>query len=261
MNKILRHIVSPFGRVPTSVYGIISIFWVLVILVIWSFTPELIPGPVKVIQALGVYLQDSEFYRDLVTSIILTIKAMLFSIFFAGILSYLYPIPLFKNLISFLVKARYLPLLGFLFALMLIFKTGDSVKTTVLMFGIIPFFTLSLVSVITKIDQKEFDLCQTLKYNRWETLYELVIFGRMDATIEAIRANFAIAWMMITMVESLSMSGGGIGVELFRKGKYAQLDSMFAIEFVIFGLGILFDYTLKNLRYILFPHVKLSEIK
>ena len=94
--------------------------------------------------------------------------------------------------------------------------------------------------------------------NNWQTLLEVVIIGRLDQVFEVMRQNFAIAWMMITMVEGLSMSEGGLGTMLIKSNKYIDLSTVFGILVIIFGLGILFDYLLKNMRYWLFPYAKLQ---
>ena len=81
--------------------------------------------------------------------------------------------------------------------------------------------------------------------------------GRLDQVVEVMRQNFAIAWMMITMVEGLSMSEGGLGTLLIKSNKYIDLSTVFGILVIIFAMGILFDYLLKNIRYWLFPYAKL----
>jgi sulfonate transport system permease protein len=76
--------------------------------------------------------------------------------------------------------------------------------------------------------------------------------------LEILRQNFAIAWLMITLVEGLSMSEGGIGTLLIKYNKYNDLSHVIAIQGVIFLIGIGFDYLLGGLRRWLFPYVKLG---
>jgi NitT/TauT family transport system permease protein len=71
------------------------------------------------------------------------------------------------------------------------------------------------------------------------------------------RQNFAIAWLMITSVEGLSMSQGGLGVMLIKANKYVQLDIVFGTLLIIFVLGIFFDFILGLFRHWLFPYTKL----
>lgn len=228
----------------------------------WQYgAPSLIPRPAQVGNQIVAFLTDSDFYSEIIQSIFLTGKAMIYSIIIASIFAYLSPTPFFRALTIFMTKFRYLTLMGWIFAFTLILKDGATVKLSLLMFGIIPFFVLSLLTIIKRIEPKEYDLCQTLKYNRWQTVYELIIYGRLEYTVETIRANFAIAWLMITLVESFSMSEGGIGVMLFRLNKYNQLDKIFALQIIIFSIGIIFDYFLQRLRYAAFPHVAKTELK
>jgi NitT/TauT family transport system permease protein len=60
--------------------------------------------------------------------------------------------------------------------------------------------------------------------------------------------------MMITMVEGLSMSEGGVGTLLIKYNKYNDLVHVMALQAVIFGLGLFFDYLLGRLRHWLFPY-------
>jgi NitT/TauT family transport system permease protein len=62
--------------------------------------------------------------------------------------------------------------------------------------------------------------------------------------------------MMITMVEGLNMSEGGIGTLLIKYNKYNDLPHVLALQGLVFGLGLGFDYGLGRLRYWLFPYTK-----
>jgi sulfonate transport system permease protein len=49
---------------------------------------------------------------------------------------------------------------------------------------------------------------------------------------------------MITLVEGLSMSEGGIGTLLIKYNKYNDLTNVLALQLVIFAIGLFFDYLL-----------------
>jgi len=70
------------------------------------------------------------------------------------------------------------------------------------------------------------------------------------------RQNFAISWMMITMVEGFAMSEGGIGTLLIKSNKYLSLSPVFAMLVVVLMLGLIFDFALAQLRNSLFPYLK-----
>jgi NitT/TauT family transport system permease protein len=53
------------------------------------------------------------------------------------------------------------------------------------------------------------------------------------------------------------MSEGGIGVLLIKYNKYNDLTNVLALQVIIFGVGLCFDYLLGALRNWLFPYTKL----
>jgi NitT/TauT family transport system permease protein len=148
-----------------------------------------------------------------------------------------------------------------IFVFTLLTKDGSQLKLSLLVFGIVPFFVTSFLSVIVNINQQEYQLCKTLGYNNSQTLYEVIIVGKADQVFEILRQNFAISWLMITMVEGLSMSEGGIGTLLIKYNKYNDLTNVLALQLVIFIIGLCFDYLLGTMRHWLFPYSKLIKAK
>lgn len=227
-------------------------------LLFWQLSPGgLIPGPLRVLEALGRLLSSGLLYDNLLASLMLTFKALFYSVALTLLFSYLSVLPFFRPISLFIVKCRYLTLTGLIFIFTLLTRDGGALKLSLLVFGIVPFFTTSFLAVIVRTPPQEFELCQTLGYGRWETLYEVVIVGKADQVFEIVRQNFAIAWMMITMVEGLNMSEGGIGTLLIKYNKYNDLPHVLALQGVVFGLGLCFDYGLGQLRRWLFAYTKI----
>jgi NitT/TauT family transport system permease protein len=209
--------------------------------------------------AFGQLMGSRLLLDNVLASLLLTLEAMFYSIVITLFFAYLSVIPFFQSIAQFIVKCRYLTLTGLIFIFTLLTKDGSQLKLSLLVSGIVPFFTTSFLSVIVHINKQEFELCQTLGYNRWQTLSEVIIIGKADQVFEILRQNFAIAWMMITMVEGLSMSEGGIGVLLIKYNKYNDLTNVLALQLIIFGIGLCFDYLLGRLRHWLFPYVKVQS--
>jgi sulfonate transport system permease protein len=84
----------------------------------------------------------------------------------------------------------------------------------------------------------------------------VIVVGKADQVFEIVRQNFAIAWMMITMVEGLSMGEGGIGTLLIKYNKYNDLPHVLALQVVVLGVGLSFDYLIGAMRRWLFPYTK-----
>ncbi len=216
----------------------------------------LIPPPSKVLEALGQLLTTRLFIDNLLTSLMLTGQALFYAVVITLLFGYASVIPFFRPVAQFIVKCRYLTLTGLIFIFTLLTKDGGQLKLWLLLFGIVPFLTTSFLSIILQTPAGEFELCQTLGYNPWECLYEVIIIGKADQVFEVVRLNFAIAWMMITMVEGLNMSEGGIGALMIKYNKYNDLPHVLGLQAVILGLGLCFDFLLGVLRHWLFPYTK-----
>jgi NitT/TauT family transport system permease protein len=248
---------KPFGKINRQTFLILVGTQVMITLLAWQLGGGgLIPPPSKVLAALGQLLATRLFVDNLLTSLLLTGKALFYSVVITLLFSYASVIPFFNPAAQFIVKCRYLTLTGLIFIFTLLSRDGGQLKLLLLLFGIVPFLTTSFLSIILHTPAQEFELCQTLGYNRWERLYEVIIVGKADQVFEVVRQNFAIAWMMITMVEGLNMSEGGIGALMIKYNKYNDLSHVLALQAVILALGLGFDYLLGVLRHWLFPYTK-----
>ena len=257
--KLLKRIFEPLHLVNRHTALILLAIQSFLVFIFWQLSGEgLIPTPLKVIARFFKIIGSNEFYDNFFSSLMLTLQGMGISIFIALIISYLSLIPFFNPLAKFVVKCRYLTLTGLIFLFTLLTTNGHQLKISLLIFGIVPFFVTSLLSIIESIHKEEYDLCKTLRMNNWETLLEVVIIGRLDQVFEVMRQNFAIAWMMITMVEGLNMSEGGLGTMLIKSNKYIDLSTVFGVLVIIFLVGIVFDFLLGQLRYWLFPYTKIN---
>jgi sulfonate transport system permease protein len=256
---MLKRIFTPFQRMNKQwLYAMFAVQAVLLI-VLWNITADgLIPRPGPVFQSLVRQLGSKNLLDNLLVSLALTVKGMAYSIIITLFFAYLSVINFFQGIARFLVKCRYLTLTGLIFIFTLLTKDGSQLKLWLLIFGIVPFFITSFLQVIVSIDRQQYELCKTLGYSNWQTLYEVIIVGKADQVFDMVRQNFAIAWLMITLVEGLSMGEGGVGTMLIKYNKYNDLTNVIALQLIIFGVGILFDLLLLYLKYWLFPYSKLQ---
>jgi NitT/TauT family transport system permease protein len=261
--QFIKNLFTPLHRLSNRSLTLLVIINVVGALMAWQFFTQggLIPSPVKIAEALIKQLGSKEFWDNLIISMTLTLKGMGYSIIIALVISYLSLIPFFTPLARFIIKCRYLTLTGLVFVFTLLTKDGSGLKMSLLVFGIVPFFVTSFLSIIDSINEEEYQLCKTLRMSSWKTLLEVIIIGRLDQALEVMRQNFAIAWIMIAMVEGLSMSEGGLGTLMIKANKYLDLGSVFGILTVIFAIGVCFDFILKKLRTSFFPYTKIQVRK
>lgn len=234
---------------------LIALIQLLVFIAFCQFaTSEIIPKPIGVFSSVWRIVKESDFLDNFFATLGLIVKSMSIAILVSVFFVYLSLIPAFEGITHFISKLRYLTYTGLLFVFTVLIHDGHDIKISLFLFGIIPYFVTSLLSYVKEIPQKEYELCYTLKFNNWQTLFEVVIRGRLHTLLEVIRQNFAIAWMMITSVEGLSMAEGGLGTMMIKSNKYLNIADVFAVLLIILALGVLFDYLFDVFKVWLFPY-------
>jgi ABC-type nitrate/sulfonate/bicarbonate transport system permease component len=257
--KQLKTFFEPFGIISKTNMMVLIIVQAILALGLWQlFGNELIPAPSKILLRVSEIIKKEAFWDNFLASLSLISKGMFYSLIISLLISYFSLVPFFRPFSKFVIKCRYLTLTGLIFAFTILTSDGSQLKLSSLIFGIVPFFVTSFLSVIDGIDKQEYELCSTLGMSKWKTLWEVVIIGRLDQVLEVLRQNFAIAWMMITMVEGQSMSEGGLGTLLIKSNKYIDIAGVLAILVIILLIGIFFDYILGALRFWLFPYTKIQ---
>jgi NitT/TauT family transport system permease protein len=215
---------------------------------------EIMPKPFGVMTSFWNIITGEGFLDNFFATLGLIVKGMTISIAISLGFVYLSLVPAFSGITTFVSKLRFLTFTGLLFVFTILLKEGHTIKISLLLFGIIPYFVTSLLAYINDIPKKEYELCYSLKFNTWKTLYEVVIKGKLHLVLEVIRQNFAIAWMMITSVEGICMSEGGLGTMMIKSNKYLKIDDVFGVLLVILALGIVFDYLFDVLKVWIFPY-------
>jgi ABC-type nitrate/sulfonate/bicarbonate transport system permease component len=257
MSNILKRIFQPFGKINQRIFSTMTIIQVVIVfLLLQILHSPVIPAPSDVMKSLLDLLSSSDFYDNFFSSLFFTIKAMGLAICITTVIVYLSTIPFFKPLAFFISKCRYLTLTGLVFLFTMLTSNVAEVKMSSLIFGIVPYFVTSFLSIIENIPRQEIDKSYVNRRNSWETLYEVIIKGKLDLLFEVMRQNFAISWMMITTVEAYDMSDGGIGVMLLKSNKHLDLGPVFAMLFVILITGVLFDWGLGKLRLVFFEYLQ-----
>jgi NitT/TauT family transport system permease protein len=148
--------------------------------------------------------------------------------------------------------------MGLSFVFTLLVGGGHALKLVVLVFGMSVFTVTSLASLVANIPQARFDHARTLRMSEWQVVWEVVVRGTLDQALEAIRQNAAMGWTMLTLVEGLVRSEGGVGALLLNQNKHFHLAEVFAIQLSLLGLGLLQDWVLGSIRRGLCPWAELK---
>jgi NitT/TauT family transport system permease protein len=233
-------------------------FQLVMLLCIWIFSPSVfLPKPKEVLHSLSD-LWFEGLGGELITSFLLNLEAIAISAVLSLLLAYLTVIPFFRPIVSFLSKLRFLSMVGLTFFFTLMATSGHELKLFLLVFSVSVFFVTGMAEVVASVPKEKFDLARTLRMGEWRVVYEVIVLGQADKAFEVLRQNAAMGWMMLTMVEGISRSEGGVGAMLLNQNKHFHLSAVFAIQLTILLLGLGQDYAIGLLRELFCPYADLT---
>ena len=165
---------TPFYDASKKTYAGIYITWIVLFGIIWYNAPVLWPTFPEICHQLWAYLgfnfnsvfpylhckvqaDGSSMYLEIFSSLVLTIISMVISIVIACLLAYASVTAFFKPFANIIASLRFMSVLGFLFIFMTLFHDASKVKVVLLVYSIVSFFLLSLLTMISRIEQKEYD--------------------------------------------------------------------------------------------------------
>jgi NitT/TauT family transport system permease protein len=232
----------------------------LVCLLVWLNSPfAVLPTPMEVLSALqGLWLEQG-LGPELWASFRLNLEALAISAAISLGLSYLTVLGFMRPIADALTKGRFLSLTGLTFVFTLLVGGGRPLKISLLVFGMSVFFLTSMAAEVAAIPRAKYDHARTLRFSDWQVVWEVVVLGTAANAFELLRQNAAIGWMMLTMVEGISRSEGGVGALLLNQNKHFHLAEVFAIQLLILTLGMLQDYGIGALKRALLPYAELDK--
>ncbi|PYX50025.1 MAG: nitrate ABC transporter permease [Acidobacteria bacterium] len=233
-------------------------FQLVLLFFIWIFSPTVfLPKPKEVLNALNEMWMEG-LGGELITSFYLNLQAIALATLLSLGMAYLTVIPFFRPIVTLLSKLRFLSMVGLTFFFTLMATTGHELKLFLLVFSVSVFFVTGMAEVVASIPKEKYDLARTLRMGEWRVVYEVVIIGQADKAFEVLRQNAAMGWMMLTMVEGISRSEGGVGAMLLNQNKHFHLSAVFAIQLTILLLGLAQDYAIGLLRTVVCPYADLT---
>lgn len=257
--KDLARAFQPNRAVSKPTIKILAVMWAAALLFVWVYmTPRIVPRPGEILSAWSDLWHHGGLVDELFSSLSLNFEALAYSTAITLGLAYLTVMPAFRPVAVFVSKLRFLGFTGLTFLFGLAFA-GHDLKVWMLVMGMTVFFVTSMAEIVASIPREEFDYARTLRMSEWRVVYEVVMRGGFDQALEALRQNAAMGWMMLTMVEGLVRSEGGLGALMLNENKHFKLEAVFAIQFTILAVGILQDYLIGLARNLLCPYADLKR--
>lgn len=261
-NRLLSDVLAAFSPnrvISRTAFRFIVVFQVAVLLVVWATsTYVFLPKPMDVWRAFVDLWNREGLGQELIVSFLLNVQAMAWATVISLGIAYLTVVPFFQPIASAISKGRFLGMVGLTFFFTIIFASGHRLKVSLLVFGVAVFFVTTMLDVVAQVPKEKFDLARTLRMGEWRVVWEVIVLGRADAAFDAMRQNAAMGWMMLTMVEGISRSEGGVGALLLNQNKHFRLEAVFAIQIAILLIGLFQDYLLGLTKKFLFPYAELQ---
>lgn len=259
MGRELKRSFLPNRVISRTAWQLMVGIQIALALLIWIRSPfPVLPRPDEVALALRDLWMEQGLGPELWTSFTSNLEALIITTVLSLGLSYLTVLPFARPVVAALSKGRFLGLTGLTFVFTLVFGGGHPLKISLLVFGMTVFFVTSMAAVVEEIPRDKFDYARTLRLSEWRVVWEVVILGTADKAFEVLRQNAAMGWMMLTMVESISRSEGGIGAMLLNQNKHFHLAEVFAIQGLILIVGMLQDYGIGVLKRVVCPYASLT---
>lgn len=253
MNAVV-YALSPAHTLSRRSTGVLAALWAAAAIGIWLASPfATLPGPAAVWDALRELWWTGGMGPELWQTLKLITHATLITAAISLILAYLSVARIFAPLVSGLSKLRFLSLTALVFPLTLITGGGSALKVSMLTFGMATFYLTAMARIVEEIPASRYEQLRVLGASDLRIVWEVVILGTLDRALDALRQNVAMGWAMITMVEGVSRSEGGIGAMLLNQYKHLRLAHVYAILAVVLVVGLLIDWAMGALTALLCP--------
>ena len=222
-------------------------------------TTPLLPGPGEVWHALGDLWWRGGLGPELFATLRLVAAGLAVSVVISFVLAYASFLPVVKPVVRALTKLRFLGLTGLVFPFTLATGGGFALKVALLTFGMSTFLVTALARIVDEVPRARLDHVRSLGASELRVVWEAVVRGTLDRAIDAVRQNVAMGWAMITMVEGIARSDGGVGALLLAENKHFKLPEVYAVLLVVLVVGLLIDTALRAFGALACPHSRFES--
>ena len=228
----------------------------------WIMVPsQVLPNPLEILSAWNNLALHDGLLVELGHSAVTIWTAMLYSAIISFGVAALSTAALFRPIAGWLTALRFLGFAGITFLFTMWTSDGGTLKIALLTFGMSAFLLTNAMSMVQSVSQDQIDYAKTLHLSGWRITYEIAIREQLDAILDLLRSNAAIGWTLLSMVEGLVRSEGGIGSLLINQNKHLHLAAVFAIQLTILCYGLLQDYIIQLIRQTVCPYSRYTMVK
>lgn len=237
---MFSYLFRPFGFVamPKFLKRRLWIFWVALIFLAWQYIPAspLFPRPLETARQF-VRLYNLGLIVDVWVSLSVIIRSALIAFPLGALLSYIYLIGFFRPPVVIFASFRNISMAAFLPTLMMMHFAGDELKVIITTAVISFYFVSSVIQHFDELPQEEIDHAVCMRMSSWQILWHRVIRGKLHIVCYDFIPCLGMAWSMLSFVEGLSRTEGGLGDLFLQNDKINSYASILALAIISGGLG------------------------
>jgi ABC-type nitrate/sulfonate/bicarbonate transport system permease component len=218
-----------------------------------------LPAPFEIGAAWVDLVQHQGLLFELWTSVKVSVLALVVSTLAAVGVAALATAPVFMPVARLASTLRFLGFAGLTYVFMLMSSDANALRVWILSFGMFVFMVTALLADLAATPRDQIDHCRTLGMRHWRITGEVVVLGKADVILDLMRQNAAIGWTLLTLVEGMTRSAGGIGAMLLNQNRYFLLAGVFAIQLTILAFGLAQDALLSLLKDAVCPWSTLGK--
>lgn len=255
-------VVTPNRAVNPRAATALALAWASAALAAWALSPlATLPGPREVLRALSDLWWRGGLGPELFTTLRLVGAALAIAVAISLPLAWATVVPALRPVAAAASKLRFLGLTGLVFPFTLATGGGFRLKAALLVFGMSTFLVTAVARIVQEVPRSKLDHVRSLGASEARVVWEVVVRGTLDRTLDAVRQNVAMGWAMITMVEGIARSDGGVGALVLAENKHFRLAEVYAVLLVVLVVGLLIDFAMGVLANVVCPHARCETKK
>ena len=244
---------TPNALLSTKALLTLNIAVPLIFLVLWLIGPGVFPSPVEVFAQFPSLMNDG-LIGHLLSSMVLSVEAIFLSALLALSLAYTATTPVMRPIVNVLSTFRFLSLVGTGIFFQSFFGAGHGMKLAMLTFGMGVFLLSSMKTEVQQVPLAKLDYVRSMRAGHWRVVWEAQVMGTSGKAFDTLIDTAAMAWLMLTAVEGIVRTEGGIGVMLLAENKRYNIAGIIAVQIIFLITGLAQDYVLRTMKKILLPH-------
>lgn len=238
---------KPNGTPSQKVKSTLLIGWLSIVLIGWLFAPEFFPRPDKIFERLWFLYKERNLAGELFVTLWVLGKAMIWTVVVSLGITYSAVIPALRHPTTLVTLLRFLGMTGLTYFVFRSFGMTEDAKVFMLSFATSTWFVTSMSKVVKEIKEDKYDHARSLGWSEWHVVYEVVVLGTANLAFDTMRQTFGIGFMMVTLVEGLVRSQGGIGVMLLNDEKHFVIADILAIISILLFIALIWDSLLERI--------------